>query len=87
MGTGAAWPLRSTGGEYTHKLTVPEMPAHNHPLAYQFQLNGGCPGGQGDTPCQQLGSINFTTNTGGDQPHNNVQPYYAIVYLIYGGPY
>lgn len=87
MGTGTNYPLRSSGGEYTHQLTVNEMPNHTHQLVLQFALNGGCPSGSGDTPCQQSGSIFMTTSAGGDHPHNNVQPYYAIIYIIYGGPY
>lgn len=83
---GMNWPLRSTGGEYTHKLTVAEMPSHNHSLQYTFDLNSGCHDGGGSTPCK-TSTVNMTNNTGGDTPHNNVQPYYAVNFIIYGGPY
>ncbi len=81
-----SWPLGSTGGEYTHKLTVAEMPSHNHSLQYTFDLNSGCHDGSNSTPCQTQ-TVRMTNATGGDTPHNNVQPFYAVNYIIYGGPY
>lgn len=72
-----AFSLGQTGGEYKHLLTEAEMPTHDHTL--EAPVKGG-----------QTGSQNFyggtfgtnppitTTEAGGDQPHNIVQPYISV---------
>lgn len=68
--------VEKIGGEKTHKLTVKEMPAHQHNLS----IVGG-----GNT---QASAVNWTTvntsrkyaadmieATGGNGAHNNLQPY------------
>jgi microcystin-dependent protein len=75
--------INDTGGAETHKLTYNEMPTHSHggipPYADNCWDGGGCSGDKG-----------FVANTweknshnaGGDQPHNNMPPYYTINYII-----
>lgn len=65
-------------GAYTHKLTVDELASHSHPAS-----GGG--GGEGgayiDTSSESISQVSYTDRTGGDQPHNNVQP--SIVVAIW----
>lgn len=69
-------------GSYGHKLTVSEMPKHNH------RQNGSTDGGgatgyqidYNNSPQMQATSV-FSEDSGGDQPHNNVQP--SIVVFIW----
>ena len=67
-----------TGGEKNHQLTEAEMPVHNHPINFRS--------GQAGTtniinisnlPTTQ-GKPDITSSTGGDQPHNNLQPYITV---------
>ena len=69
----------ATGGEATHKLTVEEMPSHNH--AIEMTSNGvgyqieRVPFGNQSV----WGNSNLPIKpTGGNQPHNNMPPYLAV---------
>lgn len=60
-------------GEQTHLLTPPEMPSHNHALS----LGNITVQGSSSSPTPILGSFSGsrpTTFTGGDVPHNIMQP-------------
>lgn len=73
--------VTNTGGEDEHTLTVDEMPAHTH-TASSVWLNTW-PAGTNELG----GGVDATAgavtnaNTGGDDPHNNLPPYYGC-YII-----
>ena len=76
--------IGKTGGKKTHTLTIDEMPKHRHT---QISANSGSSGLTGTT-YSGLGwstgnneSLNTAMqNTGGNQPHNNLQPYQVVAY-------
>lgn len=63
-----------TGGEKEHTLTVDEMPRHNHTISNRLS---GSQSLSGDYGAYLLAGTNnsWVKDTGGDQPHNNLQPY------------
>lgn len=72
--------VEKTGGEKTHKLTVQELASHPHGFqggsALFTQKDQGVKGlGSGGYWVEGVGAIPNTSNAGGDQPHNNLQPY------------
>ena len=75
--------LGKSSGEKTHILTTPEMPSHNH--TFQAWNNTNTDTSDIFTNDWRLdpGSGTWgTSNTGGGQAHNNLQPYLVMNYII-----
>lgn len=71
----------NTGGEATHVLTEPEMPKHQHDVAYQERDNTGDVTAWGASMVQGVCNYNwhgYTDHRGNSQPHNNMPPYITI---------
>lgn len=80
--------IGKTGGEKTHTLTQSELAAHRHGFqggaALFTQPDQGVKGlGSGNLWIEGVGAIPTTSTDGGaNQPHNNMQPYMVLNYII-----
>lgn len=72
------------GGEETHKLTVSEMPSHNHgpPAGHTALTCADGPGVIAAGANQPYAGVGVTGTTGGDGVHNNMHPYGACIHII-----
>lgn len=66
-----------TGGEKTHMLTVSELASHRHAYAVDTSVTYTGTPGFDMFKVADSGSSN-TGETGGNQPHNNLQPYITV---------
>jgi microcystin-dependent protein len=89
--------FNENGGSETHKLTIEQIPTHNHSIDWS---NLGCKGGlcgeftalnksgiyQGDwayrTPQEKSGMPYNTGMIGGSQPHPIMPPFYVLTYIM-----
>lgn len=81
----STYPVKSTGGEATHKLTIDEMPKHRL-STNGIAIKSGYQSGSTDDyftmrsaeRSNETSSIEYTSYIGGDAAHNNMPPYYAV---------
>lgn len=74
--------MKDTGGETAHVLSIDEMANHTHTISHILP--------SGYTVGYEGGGNNFTDSrnqpmaepTGGNQAHNNMPPYYVLVYIM-----
>lgn len=69
-----------TGGEDSHQLTIAELPAHHHTILGGD--SGNLVGGPTLFDAVSQNDTQNTANTGGDTPHQNVQPTMVINWII-----
>ena len=74
--------IGKTGGEKTHTLTELEMPKHWHKTAIDFGGDESLDNYSGYGYNSTSRYYNNTTTAGGDQPHNNLQPYFVTKFII-----
>ncbi len=85
LGSSSSYPLGSTGGEATHKLTTNEIPKHAH--SSMLITNGTAGGGNFFcinpnniivTNTGNQGNFGGTSSVGSDGAHNNMPPYQVV---------
>jgi microcystin-dependent protein len=97
QGSGSLYYLGETGGSPIVTLTANEIPRHNHTLQADPQPgNSSQPIGSNPMALARSGATNIyynsnpgeqmnqqaLSNAGGSQPHNNLQPYLALNFII-----
>jgi len=93
---GNGFTLAETGGAETITLTVNQIPVHSHPLHGSMNVAADVnPGNRTVAQAGTAGVMNFVedvpgqnmspaaiSSVGGSQPHENVQPYLCINFII-----
>ena len=77
VGAGAEYAVGAAGGLKEVTLTVAQMPSHNHSRGGTSETYMAQEG-----PNYGLSTASSTTYTGGDQPHENRPPYYALCFIM-----
>lgn len=71
------------GGKKMVKLTIEEMPKHNHDIQFKDEKWGDNANSRPfPNPAGTAGYSADTTDTGGDQPHENRPPFYTLAYVV-----
>lgn len=83
LAAGDTYSNGSTGGEANHKLTVAEMPSHNHQIKtnnddFNNSAGGGNYGTTHDGANSWYNTNWYTENSGGNAAHNNMPPYLTV---------
>ncbi len=75
--------LGGSGGNQIHQLSVGELPTHTHKFCANVNAyrkfdtaDGNEPGNFGGEACPD------TAGAGGNEPHNNMPPYYVLAYIM-----
>ena len=79
--SGTVYKAGDKGGEEKHKLSVEELASHSHIVYGGY---GSQDGDEIDQPLTNRNSVwsnRTTSSVGGDQPHNNMEPY-KVVYIF-----
>lgn len=88
VGAGGSYAIGDKGGEEKHKLTVDEIPSHQHnnsvkTVGYGASHNGSAEAATFDGYSRNNGWRDISgASKGGDQPHENRPPYYALAFVM-----
>lgn len=82
--SGTLYGLGQSGGAETHRLTIAEMPPHDHQThthGTSINVEEPVPGAPYPITTPGIG-VESTTQRGGGGEHNNMPPYYVVLYGI-----
>lgn len=83
LGASSEYGISTVGGVSEVTLTVEQMPSHTHTYyAPTFNIDVESVGVPDPTGVGQPAIPEVTTATGNNEPHENMPPYYAVVYAI-----
>ncbi len=86
IGAGVTISAHDTGGSDEHTLTTAELPAHSHLYDKEtYNIDVESVGIPDPTGVGLPALPTSTSNTGGDEAHNNMPPYYALKYAVIAG--
>ena len=82
VGVGTSTDVGDIGGEGTVTLGIEHMPAHSHGYNEPIpNIDIEAPGAP-DILAAGVGPIQQTTEVGGGEPHNNLPPFFTVLYGI-----
>jgi len=83
---GSSFPMGQAAGSETVTLTMNQIPAHNHILAengvFSTDPGGNTAAYNSAASSGATAASGFLANSGGNQPHDNMQPYLVINFII-----
>ncbi|MBU1179957.1 hypothetical protein KJ885_03365 [Patescibacteria group bacterium] len=81
IGSGSSYSRGGMGGEANHTLTIAEMPSHRHSMTY-YNNSGDWIASHIFIESGNRQTTLYTDYQGNSQPHNNMQPYIALLYCV-----
>jgi len=81
VGAGRSYNVNDNGGTNSVQLTLDQIPNHSHSFQTKVQPNTGVYDGTGFSGDDGSTNTQQTSAEGGDQPHENRPPFFALAYI------